>query len=70
MYYVFQKQKKKKEWDFNSTSSLNNFQTTALHIAHLEQVFIPSLLIRQINVLTIYMHHNLLLQTVHKYVLW
>nr|XP_022317814.1 uncharacterized protein LOC111121018 [Crassostrea virginica] len=37
MVYILMKQKKKKEWDFNSTSSLNNFQTTALHIAHLEQ---------------------------------
>lgn len=35
----FQKQKKKEEWDFSTTSSLKDFQTTALHIAHLEQVF-------------------------------
>lgn len=35
----FQKQKKKEEWDFTTTSSLKDFQTAALHIAHLEQVF-------------------------------
>lgn len=35
----FQKQKKKEEWDFSTASSLKDFQTTALHIAHLEQVF-------------------------------
>lgn len=35
--YVIMKQKKKEEWDFTTTSSLKDFQTTALHIAHLEQ---------------------------------
>lgn len=35
--YVIMKQKKKEEWDFSMTSSLKDFQTTALHIAHLEQ---------------------------------
>uniref|UniRef100_K1P9J0 RNA helicase n=1 Tax=Magallana gigas TaxID=29159 RepID=K1P9J0_MAGGI len=35
--YVIMKQKKKEEWDFSTTSSLKDFQTTALHIAHLEQ---------------------------------